>query len=337
MIGLSMDAELDGFRLYLQRQNLNPRTIQQQRLRLRILLQACIPFDSQTFADFLSSHATKNSPASLNKYVQTARSYVNWRKLDFDQELLKKFRETPKTRVMMSDNEITSFLALPYEPQNRQYAKFNDHYNMMTVFWYLCAFTGAREGEIAALQQHHIDLAGQVMVIEHSKTGTGRNIWLSEMVYPVIEKYLKTLQTDLLFPRMSNTERPIDADIWGRDFRQRISRLGITKKVLPYSLRHSCLTRLGNNGVELQHLMGIAGHTNPKNTMIYVKSGLKAQAEAFRKDPIMRSKIGGQGLIKQAMDFIDRLELHTSKDIEYSKILEAKKVLWDALILEKNN
>lgn len=314
-----MDAELAQYRLYLQRQKLAGKTIYQLTIRLKILLQACTPFSSETFSAFLSSHASQYSAASLNKYVQAAVHYVRWRKLDVDQSLLRRYRETPKTRVTLTNEELMALLTI--DPANKK----------MTAFWHLCAFTGAREGEVAVLRQHHVDLAGKKVIIEKSKHGTGREIAISEMLFPVLEDYLRSLETDLLFPRAQDPERPISEKNWEDDFDRRKKLLGITKKATPYSTRHSTLTRLGLEGVDLRTLMDIAGHTDPRSTMVYLRSNLKAQANAFRKDPLLKKKIGGKGIVKIILDFIDKQELDECSDIDFIKVLEAKRLLWEAV------
>lgn len=331
MFGLSMDTELAQFRLYLQRQNLRPKTIKQFCIYLNVLLTACDPFTPQTFEGFLGSQSQKFSAASLNKYVQTARKYVTLKKLDFPEDLLKQFKESPKTRLTFSDEEILRFLSL--EPLERDGAYT---FKKMTAYWSTVAFTGARPGEIAQLRQEDIDLSGGVIIIPKSKTGTGRKVMISPLLKDTLIEWLTVSKKNYVFP-LNFKDAPFGDAYWCKDFNERIKRLGIIKNVQPYSFRHSYATKLLSHDAPLFAVQDILGHSDPKTTRIYYHGNLRAQQKAMAKDPLVRKKLGGRELIKQTLEYIDGLEMDNAEDINYSKILDVKKMLWEALIYEKNN
>jgi len=321
-----MDAELAQFRLYLQRQNLSQRTIKQLQIFLKVLLQACTPFTPHTFELFLASQAQKYSAASLNKYVQTAKKYVEFKQIEFDPRLLKKFKESPEEKGTFSDEEIMSFLTLE-EGEKRS---VRGAYVKMTAFFYILAFTGARPNEVAKLQRKHVDQSNNSIILGYSKTGKGRVIAISPILQPVLNEYLKTCNTEFLFTTYLQ-DSPIRDYTWIKHFNERKKRLGILKNLTSYSFRHSLATKLLDNDAALFAVQDILGHTDPKTTRMYYHGNLNAQRKALQKDPLVIKVLGAKSLIKQIHEYIDAQKLDECSEIDYKKILEAKTLLFEAI------
>ena len=164
---------------------------------------------------------------------------------------------------------------------------------MKTLFWKCLAYSGARPGEIAHLQIGDVDFGRQIFLV-NGKTGH-RQIPIASNLLPELTEYIKNLSGDYLFPSRKGgiSKRQlapvIDDTDWGYDFHQRIKRLGIKRKNLtPYSLRHSFVTRMLSEDINIFKVQKIVGHRRITTTQQYTHLTTKDMIQTISQDPLAR-------------------------------------------------
>jgi integrase len=274
----------------------------------------------------------------LNAYVDVLHMYGRY--LDCTTyTTLRYFPEEQFVKATMSDTEIEAFLALDAPLMSRpdvrtgkmmHYRYAANRWQVKTLFWKILAFTGMRPGEVAHLTVDSVDF-GQGIFIVTGKTGP-RIVPIAKHLTAELTTYIQQLTTTALFPStQGGTSRQggVMSDVvWGYDFHQRIKRLGIKRKNLtPYSLRHSFITRMLDEGINLYPLQNIVGHKQGSpTTSTYYHMATKTMARTLAKDPLSRSR----------MDYNQRFEQFRTNVrqllSEYAQgIVEEKKMLMDLL------
>lgn len=144
------------------------------------------------------------------------------------------------------------------------------------------AFTGARPNEARMLRWESINLAARTLQITAGKTKNAkRELPIAARVYDVLLKHWDAAGqplTGFVFQSPVNPDKPLGD--YGNTHRDVCERLGIAPFV-PYTFRHSFLTKLGNSNVDAFTLMKIAGHATVAMTMRYVHPQRDAIRRAF--------------------------------------------------------
>jgi integrase/recombinase XerD len=134
--------------------------------------------------------------------------------------------------------------------------------------------TGMRRAELCHLRTEDIDKERMVIHIRQGKGGKDREVPLSPKLLDQLRTYYRSLKHKCgwLFPSIQtrHCDEPMtDKTIW-HACRQAARRAGITKNVHPHTLRHSFATHLLDSGAELPVIQILLGHSDPRDTMIYL-------------------------------------------------------------------
>jgi site-specific recombinase XerD len=134
--------------------------------------------------------------------------------------------------------------------------------------------TGMRRSELCHLRTEDIDKERMVIRIRQGKGGKDREVPLSPKLYDQLRTYYRSLKhkSGWLFPSIQTRrwdEPMTDKTIW-HACREATRRAGITKSVHPHTLRHSFATHLLDSGAELPAIQILLGHSDPRDTMIYL-------------------------------------------------------------------
>jgi integrase len=142
----------------------------------------------------------------------------------------------------------------------------------------LCLFTGARSGEITAIEWSHIDWQRRLIRLPDSKTNEPRTIHLSE---PALE-VLKGLPR--IGPYVVAGGRPGEAyQSLRRAWISIRNRVGLDDVRL-HDLRHSYASLAASKGISLQTIGKLLGHRDPQTTARY--SHLATDAVAAVNDQL---------------------------------------------------
>jgi integrase len=281
------------FRAYLLRKGYAQHTATYYCRLINRLLADCHTLDKDVADAWLMKQKCCHN--TLNVYITSIRTYG---KFIGNQDLqnTEYFKSDETFKATLSQQELDAFLnvSLPY----RGFVKF-------PMFWLICAYTGARESEVARLEKQDCDLGNNEFIINGTKTRSIRYIPIAPNIRNSLEHYLDKCPTSRLFPGIVNSA-------WHRDFTKRLGVLGIKRRNLsPYSLRHSFLNELDLADVSMRKIQKIAGHSQLDTTAKYLDSLPKQKLqEAIRKHPTIRRFIEPGEIFEEIKKYVESLDLH---------------------------
>ncbi len=280
--------------------NCSPQTLKGYRAELNFMLKYFkshdLPLDTreitiQHIRKYLA-YAKKernNSPASLNKKISVLRSFFNFLTNDdsygieinptFRLSQIKKERKLPQ---ILSLEESRKFLLGIKEVSS--YPKRD--YAIFLMFLH----TGCRLTELKELTISSIDLK-EKYVRFFGKGSRERIVPLLEETCEALEEYLKirkpSIETNQLF--LNSRGRPISKEIITKTFKTLAQKTGVYKKGLSvHKLRHTCLTLLLKEGIDLRTLQEIAGHADIATTQIYTHVAQVDLKRQMNKHPLAK-------------------------------------------------
>jgi site-specific recombinase XerD len=110
--------------------------------------------------------------------------------------------------------------------------------------------------------------------IHQGKGGRDREVPLSPKLLETLRVYFRWMQPQtFLFPGTVKGVRadvPITPNVVWLACRQSAQRAGITKRLSPHSLRHSCASHLLEAGADLRTIQVLLGHSRLEHTLIYL-------------------------------------------------------------------
>jgi integrase/recombinase XerD len=136
------------------------------------------------------------------------------------------------------------------------------------------AYAGLRNKELCRLRIRDVDLGGQTLHIEATKTQKDRYAHIAAPCVSLLAEYLRERRGrpgDFLFVCL-RSGRPYAQQNLRKTIRTAAQRAGITKRVYPHLLRHSLATNLLHRGAHLLAIKEQLGHAFVETTMIYVHS-----------------------------------------------------------------
>lgn len=134
----------------------------------------------------------------------------------------------------------------------------------------LLFLSGLRVGEVLRLKPEHIDRGNMIIHIKQSKGMKDRIVPMSDYLLKLLEDYYREYTPSVYmfngqFGGMYS-ERSVN------QFMKQVARkAGINKRIHSHLGRHSCFTKMVENGIDMAIIQKIAGHNNIKTTQIYAK------------------------------------------------------------------
>jgi integrase len=214
--------------------------------RLADLTPACL-------VEYRDRLAQGHAPATVNRYLQTlsavltvAEQELRW----MDENPLRKVRKQkePRGRVrFLSDDERTRLLNACERSRNRS----------LYPIVVLALSTGARQGELLALQWADVDLKRGMLTFRETKNGETRAVPLTGQALTLMQHHAKIrrLDTLLVFPDPSGSRPVYIRDAW----EYAVERADI-QDFRFHDLRHSAASYLAMNGASLLEIAEILGH-----------------------------------------------------------------------------
>lgn len=312
----------DQFELYLIGRKNKDSTIKSHFNAYKIICKNVKDFTKPSIdLFFLSLKRNGRKNTYINKLIDTVRVYSQFAHLDEELQHYKFLPEEQYVKATMSDEEIEAFLNLPpleHEQWNRWRTKRMKRvinkkgYVKWTAFFSIMAYTGMRPGEVASLTVDDIDWGRRVFVVDETKTNDFRYVPIPPNAIEVIKEHLATLRDRKLFPTVDDVD-------WNYNFHSRRKRLGIVRKNLtPYSLRHSFVTRLLEEDVNIFKVQKIVGHKDLKTTALYTHMTTKDTIEAVKKHPLIRKATSPLEKLRSFANMIMAWELDKDKALTYS-------------------
>jgi site-specific recombinase XerD len=155
--------------------------------------------------------------------------------------------------------------------------------------------TGMRRAELCRMRPEDIDKERKMVRIPHGKGDKPREVPLSQKLLDQLRTYYRSLKhrNGWMFPsrQVKRPGEPItDKTVW-HACRVSASRAGITKPIHPHTLRHSFATHLFDNGADLPVVQTLLGHTDPRQTMVYLH--LSTRALNVAPNPLETIRLAG--------------------------------------------
>lgn len=282
------------------------------------------PLINDTFVN-LKQEGCSNS--YLNRLLDVARLYTHYLKhsgLSYDESILsiKYLKEEAVLRSTMNDNEIEAFLNLP---PTRNGKKELENYNRWTLFYKCLAYTGARPQEIAKLTVDLVDFGRNVFIVTeaNSKTHTQRFIPIPPNIREELEEYVSHCDK-YLFPSKQGGNARFGVPVfsqgqWGYNFHSRLKRLGIKRRgLVPYSLRHSMITRLLEEDVSIFKVQKLVGHTQLSTTAKYTHMTTKDIQNAITKHPLIRKATDPLQILSSFKEVIRSFEFEKNNKFKFN-------------------
>lgn len=221
----------------------------------------------------LKKEAIDISELDLRKYLLTKKNYSSstrmavinafkcYYRLCLNKEFDNKILPRPKMEQKQPDIlSIEEFQAMADYVQNIKH-------KAIICLMYSCAL---RVGEVVNLKISDIDSKNNRIQIKNGKGKVDRVVMLDSSILNLLRIYWEAYKTSLyLFEGQKGgkySEKSIQTLV-----KRLASEIGLNKKISSHSLRHSCLTQMVKDRVDLRKVQKIAGHKNINTTANYIK------------------------------------------------------------------
>lgn len=189
--------------------------------------------------------------------------------------LLLKF--TIQKKSALSSEELLKLMVAAKEYQAQRTTKTKNVYPLIS----LVVNTGRRRGELAALQWNDVDLDNHCITINYALMEIGskcilstpktessiRTIHITSAVAEILRQHRKIATGIYVFPALNNPDVPMRPTNINRLFYAVIKKAGL--KCGFHTLRHSHITHLIENNVNIKTVQDRAGHSQIATTMGY--------------------------------------------------------------------
>lgn len=130
--------------------------------------------------------------------------------------------------------------------------------------------TGMRVSELINLKWNNLDRSRGIINIIGGKGNKDRQVMLSNDLHPLLEKYWKQYKSYPYILKGQFSEQYSDRSV-GQVMKQLAIKAGINKRVYTHLMRHNCFTHLVENGIDINLIQKLAGHSQVKTTLLYTQ------------------------------------------------------------------
>jgi len=250
---------------------------------------------------------------TIKHNFQTIRSTCQWAK---DNGYMVKELEFPKVKI---DNKRMRFLSideekrllteldprveLPYRPKYedrpiKENRMRQDNYDLVIML----LDTGARYGEIAGLTWDRIDLEESTISLWRPKVKNESIIYMTSRVKEVLQRRSEEKQCNYVF---TNEKGDGPRNYATNGIKKAMKRAGI-EGVTIHDFRHTCASRLIQNGLSLYEVASILGHTDVQTTQRYAH--LERRDVSQRARDIMESlnSVSDRAAVNSSLQFEEK-------------------------------
>lgn len=209
----------------------------------------------------LRSYLLENKKYSSSTRMAIINSFKCYYRLVFDKDFDNKVLPRPKVEQKQPD-------VLSTEEMQLMISSFSNlKHKAIVSLMYSCAM---RVGEVTNLKIKDLDTKNDKIIIKNGKGKIDRIVMLDKSLLKLLREYWHQYKTnEYLFEGakgLKYSEKSIQTLV-----KVSAAKAGIKKKISSHSLRHSCLTQLVKDGVDLRTVQKIAGHKNINTTAGYIK------------------------------------------------------------------
>ena len=206
--------------------------------------------------------AKKLAPATVSQYVSALRFlFVKTLRRHFLTEYIPFPKSRRRLPTVLSPAEVTRLID----------AACNLYHRTLLVTLYS---TAVRRAELCQLKVQDIDSQRMMIRINQGKGRRDRDVPLSPKLLETLRVYWRWMKPEtFLFPgtvKGSRADVPISVNTVWLACRQAAQAAGITKRLSPHSLRHSCASHLLEAGADLRTIQVWLGHSRLEHTLVYL-------------------------------------------------------------------
>lgn len=194
-------------------------------------------------------HGYKVSPLEMPK-VKIDNKRLRYLTLEEEKRLL------DALNPMADINCRPTYEDRPYE-ENR---KRHDNYELVVML----LDTGARYGEIANITWDRIDMGNRVINLWRPKVKNESVIYMTTRVYQILKRRLVEKRSEYLFTNNKGGPRGHTS----KGIKNALVKAGLNDVTI-HDLRHTCASRLIQNGMSLYEVSNILGHVDVQTTQRY--------------------------------------------------------------------
>lgn len=245
---------LSNFKDYLKLNVTSKNSQRNYYSRLKCFFDEYPEFTQENVNQYLSKKLDTIKDSSFNPTLTAFRHYCAMAKIQIDLPRFK--RLTSVERDYLTEKELLQEL-IPYF--SFVFARQGEFFAFVVK---LLFYTGVRPDELTNLKTKDIDFAKQIFIVRNTKTRKDKKVAFPSCMIPAMKKYLQTSEEQAykityqqilyIFTRLNQ-------------------QLKYKKKIKPYMLRHGGCHYMLDNGIPVEKVQILMGHSNIKTTMIYAK------------------------------------------------------------------
>ncbi len=206
--------------------------------------------------------AKKLAPATVSQYVSALRFlFVKTLRRHFLAEYIPFPKSRKRLPTVLSPEEVARLIDSARNLFHRTL--------LMTLY-----STAMRRAELCRLKVRDVDSQRMMIRIDLGKGGRDRDVPLSPKLLETLRVYWRWMQPQtFLFPgtvKGTRADVPISVNTVWLACRQAAQAAGITKRLSPHSLRHSCASHLLEAGADLRTIQVLLGHSRLEHTLVYL-------------------------------------------------------------------
>lgn len=160
----------------------------------------------------------------------------------------------------LDPKRLRKYRPLPENRNEEEARVVQDNYDLVVVL----LDTGARYSEIAELKWESVDMEGGLIRLWRSKVKNESIIYMSERVESILARRKKAASGDYVFTNRSGGPRGYQS----KGIRDSFKRAGLAGFRI-HDLRHTCASRLIQNGMSIYEVSKMLGHTSVQTTQRY--------------------------------------------------------------------
>lgn len=237
----------------------------------------------EDFSDFIAVLSEKGlKKSSITRKYMCVRQFYGFLKTEKhlsivmkDLSMVKNERKLP---VVLSEEEIDLLFA---QCDLKTYAGLLDRAMMELSYT-----SGLRVSETVLLRQDNLSLKGGYVKIR-GKGKKERIVPLALSCQQVLTKYLEvgrmTIKTRSPLFFLHHNGKEVSRQYFYLQLKKYCDMAHIEKKISPHTLRHSCATRLIENGASLKDVQALLGHSQIVTTQIYTHISRQKEMEEYEK------------------------------------------------------
>jgi integrase/recombinase XerD len=142
----------------------------------------------------------------------------------------------------------------------------NKKHKVILALLYSC---GLRVSELINLKKEHIDYSRKIINVIQAKGNKDRQVMLTDSIIPLLEKYYTEYNPNQYILNGQNSLRYSERSV-GEVVKQLALKAGIeNKRIYTHLMRHTSATHMVENGIDINLIQKLLGHSNVKTTNIY--------------------------------------------------------------------